>query len=242
MNNDAPDLFEQLARIGDLLRRYHHRNHRRHGPMGDPHRGQGRVLALLKMRPEISQKELSYLLDIRQQSLGELLAKLERNGYIERTVSETDRRVMNIRLTEEGAGAAERRLDARQLFRSLSREEQETLGDYLDRIIAELEQELADFPPDEPEHGPHGECHRHRHPPHHEGRQDFPEGERRGCRFPHGRRHGGHSDEGHQGRRCRARHEESHRWHEHDMENPHGGHERCEPHGPRANLHDGCDA
>ena len=96
------DLLAKLSRIGELLHRYSHRNHRMHGPAGDPHRGQGRVMALLKMRPEISQKELAYLLDIRPQSLGELLAKLERNGYIERSASEEDRRGMNIRLTEAG--------------------------------------------------------------------------------------------------------------------------------------------
>ena len=66
-----------------LMHRYHHiacRGSR----MSETQRGQGRVLAWLKMQPEISRKELAYLLDMRAQSLGELLAKLERIAYIER--------------------------------------------------------------------------------------------------------------------------------------------------------------
>ena len=57
---------------------------------------------MLKLKPEISQKELSDLLDMRPQSLGELLGKLERNGYITRTPSERDQRVLIIRLTDAG--------------------------------------------------------------------------------------------------------------------------------------------
>ncbi len=46
----------------------------------NPYKGQGRVLALLKMQPEIMQKELGYLLDISTQALAELLNKLEKKG------------------------------------------------------------------------------------------------------------------------------------------------------------------
>lgn len=176
MSEETFELLAKLIRLSELLHRHSHRSHRMHGPVGDPHRGQGRVLALLRMRPEISQKELSYLLDIRPQSLGELLAKLERNGFIERAPSETDRRVMNIRLTEEGEKAAEQPREGDALFKSLNAEEQELLGQYLDRIIAELEEDLADEPAG-PEDGPHG---RHGRPPHpHHG----PHG-------PHGPGHG----------------------------------------------------
>ena len=53
----------------------------------NPHRGQGRVLSILKLKPEITQKELTYLLDMSKQALGELLKKLENCGYITRTPS-----------------------------------------------------------------------------------------------------------------------------------------------------------
>lgn len=149
------DLAEQFTRIAWMLNRYRLHNYMAHGPMGDPHRGQGRVLSLLKLKPEISQKELSYLLDMRPQSLGELLAKLERSGYITRTASPTDRRVVEIKLTEAGAKVAnedEQQSVFTSLFDTLSKEEQGNLSDYLGRLLARMEEELGD----EPERGDFG--------------------------------------------------------------------------------------
>ena len=108
--------------------------------MGDPHRGQGRILALLKLQPEIDQRELALILDIRPQSLGELLAKLERQAYLTRSPSESDRRVMEIRLTEAGKAAAEespQSQDAEALFGVLTEEEKTAFGEYLERLIAD---------------------------------------------------------------------------------------------------------
>lgn len=221
MNNNDFDLVGRFTRICGLLHRQHHRNHRMHGPMGDPHRGQGRVLALLRMQPEISQKDLSFLLDIRPQSLGELLAKLERGGYVTRVPSDADHRILNIRLTEEGTKAAERQGDFTGLFDKLNAEEQAALAGYLDRVIAGMEETLGG----EAEWGPRcgeGEW---------AGREDMRMGcdsrmagrMRRGCGRQHGHgdheRHGGdsetgqggpHDAEGHGGRpegKCRRRHD-----------------------------------
>ncbi|MDR3542072.1 MAG: MarR family transcriptional regulator [Desulfosporosinus sp.] len=141
------DLIEQLTRIEWLLHRYHLQNHVQYGPMGDSRRGQGRVLAILKLQPEISQKDLSYLLDMRPQSLGELLSKLEKNGYISRTPSETDRRVMNIKLTQEGTEATVQGFSFDKLFECLSEEEQTNLSSYLNRIIKTIEAQLGSEDP-----------------------------------------------------------------------------------------------
>ncbi|MFX3617782.1 MAG: MarR family winged helix-turn-helix transcriptional regulator [Sporolactobacillus sp.] len=141
-NKEDFDLFGQFAQLEWQLHRYHQLGQRIYGPMSDPHRGQGRILALLKMKPEISQKDLSYLLDIRPQSLGELLAKLERGGYISREPSETDRRIMNIKLTAEGAKATEHRPDSDTLFDCLSEEEQATFNSYLSRMIQSLKEKF----------------------------------------------------------------------------------------------------
>ncbi len=231
--NESNDLFELLARVEWLLRRYHMMNHRVHGPMGDPHRGQGRILALLKLQPEISQRELGFLLDMRPQSLGELLMKLERSGYITRTQAEDDRRAMTIRLTDEGRQAAEQKVEAADLFACLNDEEQRTLGDYLRRIVATLEQQLGDEPVDRDRpwgfDGP--------------DRREFG-GDRRGCgRVPfaadgaerdfgpgpwgkgHGC-HGDHDDHDHDDRGCHGKHGD----HEgHGCHGEHGDHEghRC---------------
>jgi len=100
------------------------------------------------MNPEITQKELSFLLDMRPQSLGELLMKLERSGCITRTASENDKRVMDICLTDEGLEAANRagkEAYSAGLFSSLSKDEQAALGGYLGRIITELENSIGEY-------------------------------------------------------------------------------------------------
>ena len=57
---------------------------------------------MLRLKSKITAKDLSYILGIRQQSLNETLQKLEKEGYIVRTPSPKDRRVMLISLTEKG--------------------------------------------------------------------------------------------------------------------------------------------
>ena len=73
-------LARKVSRMEHLLHRYYTAGAHRHGSVGDPLRGQGRVLALLSAKPETTQRELSFLLDMRQQSLSELLSKLEEKG------------------------------------------------------------------------------------------------------------------------------------------------------------------
>lgn len=139
MNEEYNELYEKLTRLQQLLHRYHQHIRANHGPMGDPTRGQGRVIALLKIQPEISTKDLSYLLGIRQQSLNELLHKLEKGGFVVREPAESDRRVMMVKLTEKGQAEQQTEPDASDIFTCLSEEEQEALSGYLDRVIAKLE-------------------------------------------------------------------------------------------------------
>jgi len=142
------DLIMQLTRVEWLLHKYHQQNHMNFGPMGDTRMGQGRILSILKMKPEISQKELSYLLEMRPQSMGELLTKLEKKGYISRTPSETDRRVLNIKLTKEGeeatAESKEPEFSFDKVFECLNDEEQQNLSSYLDSIIRKIESQVND--------------------------------------------------------------------------------------------------
>ncbi|ADK82682.1 MarR family winged helix-turn-helix transcriptional regulator [Sediminispirochaeta smaragdinae] len=145
MINNTNELLEKLMHMSWLLRIQQMKHYRDHGPMGTPYRGQGRILAILALKPEISQRELSRILDIRPQSLGELLVKLERQGFIVRTPSEQDRRVMLVRLTKEGAEAAKTSEDAGEqeaFFNCLSEDEQNQFDEFLDRLINELEKSL----------------------------------------------------------------------------------------------------
>lgn len=144
MNEQYRELYEKLSRLQWLLHRHHLQTHAERGPMADPTRGQGRVLAMLKLQPQISTKDLSYLLGIRQQSLNELLGKLEKAEYVTRVPSESDRRVMLVTLTEKGRQqeqAAEP--DLGDILDCLSQPEQLAFGEYLDRVIAALESRLG---------------------------------------------------------------------------------------------------
>jgi len=148
--NEASMLMEKLMRLQMLQHRRQMAKMRAFGPFGSPLRGQGRVLSILKMQPTISQKQLSYLLDMRQQSLSELLAKLERNGLIERAPSEDDRRAAVVSLTDKGreaSEASEAPEEGESLFDCLSAEERAALSDMLDRLIAALEAD-GDAAPD----------------------------------------------------------------------------------------------
>ena len=161
---DNDELAGQFLRAGKLFENYRASRCKRL----DPHRGQGRVLAILAENPEISQKKLSYLLDMRNQSLSELLSKLEKAGLITRVPSEEDRRSMNVRLTEEGAALArqtgEKRDDGGRVFECLSESDRRRLSELLDALTDELELQLNYD--DETERGRHRGDHHH-HDGHH---------------------------------------------------------------------------
>ena len=104
--DEAIELFGVMR---SSLQRWHDAYRRVHGgPAADPSRGQGRVLALLNMQGEMRQRDMGYILNIRPQSLGEVIAKLERAGLVERRTSEKDRRVLLVSITEKGRGLVER--------------------------------------------------------------------------------------------------------------------------------------
>jgi len=139
------ELYEKLTRLQWLLHRQQIRSWTEHGPMADTTRGQGRILALLRMRDGISTRDLSYLLEVRISSLNELLSKLEKAGYITREPFEQDRRVMLVKLTEKGRNEQQPDpIDFGDIFSCLSDEEQQDFGAYLDRIIQALHESVGD--------------------------------------------------------------------------------------------------
>ena len=198
-------LARKVSRMGMLIHRYYDAQAHQHGAAGDPLRGQGRVLALLKAKPTTTQRELSFLLDMRQQSLSELLAKLEEKGYVTREKSAEDGRVTAITLTEEGAAAApspdqmESRPDA---LDCLDEEERTQLEALTDKVCTSLEGKLEALGID-PHQGPRGD----RGPREGRGPRDDrgPRGDRgfKGDRGPRGDR-GGRGDRGFRGDRDRG--------------------------------------
>ena len=186
-------LTRKVIRMGMLIHRYYEAKAQRHGATGDPLRGQGRVLALLKAKPETTQRELSYLLDMRQQSLSELLSKLEEKGFVTREKSAEDGRVTVVRLTDAGAEAAPSPNEMGEnadALGCLDDDEQTQLETLTDKVNGSLEEKLREMGID-PYQGPRG-------PRPDRGHRDFDGRGRHGDRDRDG--HGRHGDRDRDGR------------------------------------------
>ena len=146
--DDNTDLMRLFAYTDLLIRRFHHWKHDLEGSVGSPHHGQGRILCILKKCGEVNQNELSEMLGIRQQSLGELLGKLEKSGYITREPAD-DRRTMRITITPGGVAVVPAAVDANEIFGCLNEQEQEQFRDYLQRIAEHMRQTAGEGISDE---------------------------------------------------------------------------------------------
>ncbi len=128
-------IIEQLRQLQAVMHRRAFHNFKDHSA----YRGQGKILSILKEQTEINRRELEERLSISRQGLAELLNKLEKNGWILRAPSETDRRAVVIRLTEQGRAAAEtaeeRIHPLTGLLDCLTPEEQALFSNCLERIL-----------------------------------------------------------------------------------------------------------
>lgn len=142
---DKKQTFQKLVDLQHMMGAYHHKTTAHHGRMADPTRGQGRVIALLKMRDGLATRDMAEVLGIRVSSLNETLYRLEADGFVERRPSEDDKRIMLVYLTDKGRQEQQHETDfATLLFDGFSDEELETLDGYLARMGEVLEHELGE--------------------------------------------------------------------------------------------------
>lgn len=165
-------LFHRAVKF--MARAHHHHGHAEHAQM--------HVLALLRDRNSMNQRELQEMLNVRSASLSEILGKLEHRGFIRRELDGQDRRNFVITVTGEGCDAVATGEDARRksadaLFASLSGNERRQLSELLDKIIRALEESTSEHGHHDHEmgrlhgHGRHGHdgWHGHRHMRHDHG-------------------------------------------------------------------------
>ena len=96
-----------------------------------------RILQLLDKNGEMTQCEIRRKLGIQAGSFSELAARLEALGYITRERDLSDKRKMNLKLTERGRKKAKLTAPAkdRELFSALTEDEREELRAMLRKII-----------------------------------------------------------------------------------------------------------
>ena len=92
----------------------------------------------------VSSRELAELLDIRPSSLTELLARAEKMGVVTRPPDESDKRVVRVKLSEEGAKAVSlaeerRRTHLEQMTACFTPEEHRQFCELCDKLCAHIE-------------------------------------------------------------------------------------------------------
>ncbi|OGO91707.1 MAG: hypothetical protein A2Y17_13090 [Clostridiales bacterium GWF2_38_85] len=113
-----------------------------HPPMHDnhpPHRA-GRLLTILNEEGSMNQRKLAEMLDIRPQSLSEVIAMFEADGLIVREANSEDRREFLVSLTEAGKETAvkidsQRKKHADEFFSALTEEEKAKFLELLKKIV-----------------------------------------------------------------------------------------------------------
>ena len=150
------ELYKKLGHIGRLTHLWAAQQRERTSPRRiDTTRGQGRILAALKLKDGIATRELAYVLGIRVPSLNEALSKLENAGHIVREPDPRDRRVQLITLTDSGRALTgqlgEGEPESDNIFEVLTEQERANLNDYLDRLIVRMHEDLPDLEADRQE-------------------------------------------------------------------------------------------
>ncbi len=101
-----------------------------------------RILTLLDEEGPVSQNTLAARLEIRPQSVSELLVKLEKDGYIVRTQNEQDKREILVSLSETGKQRADevkgmQQQQTAEFLAPLDEEEKQTLFALLTKLLGE---------------------------------------------------------------------------------------------------------
>ena len=102
---------------------------------GSAKSGQGRILHILEKERSIGQKDLQQMLKIKSGSVSEILTKLEKEGLIERSRDEADRRRVIITMTQKGREHAKLYNEKRDWFHALNSEQQEQLKKLLQILL-----------------------------------------------------------------------------------------------------------
>lgn len=110
-----------------------------------PSRSQMEIIhyMLKHINEEVYQKDLEEALNLRRATISGVLATMEKNGFIERTVYENDTRIKKITLSQKAKKEYLRGIECldkaeSKALKGVSRDELETFNKVLDKIIENL--------------------------------------------------------------------------------------------------------
>lgn len=137
-------VLQQIIYFTNLLNRQQHNSSYKTNDILAS-RSQAHLLRLLLTEDGLTQKDLSDKLQIRPASLGELVNKLQQNGYVEKRANEKDKRVSNVYITEEGRRVTEdvvqkRKEFVQNIFSGLSEDEVNQLSVLIDKLVDSMEE------------------------------------------------------------------------------------------------------
>lgn len=140
-------LLERTYYFRNLIQSWRQQQHFRANEI-NLDRGQGFLLGVLLTHDGLTQSELSIELHIRPASLGELVNKLQQNGYVKRCVNEKDKRVSNVYITNEGRNIVNEIIKARTeavdfIFTGLSEDEGHQFLMLIDKLISSMEKNMT---------------------------------------------------------------------------------------------------
>lgn len=141
MDQRKNEIAQRLLEIGGQFGRIK----RQQGPVEGLKHSEIAVLYCVKMKldegvPGIKVSEISSMLRVTAPSVTQLIKSLEAKGYILRQASESDRRTVQIRLTEKGEDAIKTAMDALyetyvELVEYLGEEESIHLADLMEKVV-----------------------------------------------------------------------------------------------------------
>lgn len=143
MNNEKKKVFENLVSLRGLLHQYRLKAVKS-GRLDGMMRGQGRILALLNIEPNIATSDLAYILGIRQQSLNEQIKRLEEQGLIKRQPSSEDKRVIIVSITEKGKKIDLQQAPLDDVLTEFSPQELIAFNEYLSKLIDSLASKIGE--------------------------------------------------------------------------------------------------
>ncbi len=134
-SRQAEEICILLKRVSNLFNRLREPSSGAPGVMGS-----GYMLSLLSESPEMNQRELVQLMQVRPASASEMLHKMEQEGMIHRRTDPKDRRGVLVSLTARGLALEEesrnrRREVSERLLEALSPEEREALRELLRKLF-----------------------------------------------------------------------------------------------------------